>query len=191
METQIINKNISALNSTNDKELLELFVDSDSQLDKSTIRDGLYNLEELLAQTDNHFIGNSDECPLEHTFSDGLYVRKILVPKGILATGRIHKHQHHNMIISGKIVVITEERGREILEAPLVMVSSAGTKRGVFALTDTVWVTVHLNPTNTQNIEELEEMIFAEDYEAYEKHLQNLQFPISKLKKKIIKNLSI
>lgn len=191
MEKELTCKNDSADISVKDSELVELFLDINHDVDKHKVREGLYKLEELLLQTENHFIGNSDECPLKHTFSEGLYVREILVPKGILGTGRIHKHQHHNMIISGKILVITEERGREILEAPLVMISSAGTKRGVFALEDTVWVTVHLNPTNTQDIDELEEMIFADDYPSYERHLEKLKLPLSRLKRKIIKNLSL
>jgi len=35
-----------------------------------------------------------------------------------------------------------------------------------------VWTTVHLNPTNTQDLEELEEEIIAPTYEAYEKFLE-------------------
>ena len=52
------------------------------------------------------------------------------------------------------------------------MISKPGTKRALYAKTELVWTTVHLNPTNTQDLEELEEEIIAPTYEAYEKFLE-------------------
>ena len=63
--------------------------------------------------------------------------------------------------------------GKEELKAPCSMISKPGTKRILYAKTELVWTTVHLNPTNTQDLEELEEEIIAPTYDAYEKFLEN------------------
>ena len=58
------------------------------------------------------------------------------------------------------------------------IVSNAGTKRVVKTLTDTIWVTVHANPTNTTDLNKLEKEIIAESYEEYEKIIayKNMNF---------------
>ena len=52
-------------------------------------------------------------CPLKHTFSDGIYVREITIPAGMFIVGKIHKHDHPNFLLKGKVVVVTEDR-REV-----------------------------------------------------------------------------
>lgn len=106
-------------------------------------------------------------CPLTHSFSSGIYVREISIPAGMLVVGKIHKHDHPNFLLKGDVVVVTED-GVEELSAPMSMISKAGTKRALYAKTDLTWTTIHLNPTNTENIEELEEEIIAPSYEEYE-----------------------
>ena len=71
--------------------------------------------------------------------------------------------------MSGKVEVITEGGGYETLEGPVAMISKAGTKRAVNVLEDSVWITVHHNPTNTQDLKELEKIVIADSYEEYEK----------------------
>jgi hypothetical protein len=111
---------------------------------------------------------NSEKvCPLTHSFSSGIYVREIFIPAGMFVVGKIHKHDHPNFLLKGDVVVVTED-GVEELSAPMSMISKAGTKRALYAKTDLVWTTIHLNPTDTQNIEELEEDIIASSYEEYE-----------------------
>ena len=53
--------------------------------------------------------GDSNICPLEHSFSDGIYVRKIFIPKGVFVVGKIHKHDHPNFLLEGEVSVLTEE----------------------------------------------------------------------------------
>ena len=72
-------------------------------------------------------IGDSDNCPLTHKFAPGVYVREIFIPAGMCVVGKIHKHAHPNFLLKGKVIVITEQGGRELLEAPLSMISPAGT----------------------------------------------------------------
>jgi hypothetical protein len=103
---------------------------------------------------------------LTHRFAEGIYVREIRIPAGTVLTGKLHKHQHPNVLLHGEVLVVTEHGGREHLVAPLVMMSPPGTKRAVLALADTVWITIHANPDNTQDLAVLEDQIIAPDYAA-------------------------
>jgi hypothetical protein len=90
--------------------------------------------------------------------------------------------------LSGTVDVVTEN-GKERLVGPISMISPAGTKRALHSVTDVVWVTVHENPTNTRNLEELEKFVIADSYEEYEKFISEKSQPkflgyIKKLLKK-------
>lgn len=104
------------------------------------------------------------DCPLKHHFAPGCYVREIFIPAGSLVVGKIHKHAHPNMLMKGRVSVLTEEGPKE-LEGPLVMVSPPGTKRVVYAHTDVVWVTVHL--TDETDLEKIEDHVIAKTYDEY------------------------
>lgn len=107
------------------------------------------------------------ELPVQHTFSDGVYAREAFLPAGSMTVGKLHRHGHLNIVSTGKVAVLTEF-GIQLLEGPITFVSKPGTKRVVKALTDTQWTTIHLNPTNTQDLVELEKAIIAESYEELE-----------------------
>lgn len=131
---------------------------------KSAIRDSIMEFESILLEQPNSFVGDSDICPLKHTFSDGIYVREIFIPKGTILTGKIHIHDHPNFLMSGEVEVITETGGVEHLIAPVSMISPKGTKRIVRSIKDSVWITVHSNPTNIQDLSKLEAIIIAKFY---------------------------
>lgn len=154
-------------------------------------RDDLVDMEKAISSVEGAFVGDSKTCPLTHKFSDKMYVREIFIPEGTLLVGKIHKHDHPNFLLKGVVQVVTEDKGGEILEAPLSMISPPGTKRGLLALTDLVWTTVHYNPTNTQDLDELEGFIIAKDYEDYERFLKKENKVVRKIKNKLIKMLSI
>lgn len=91
----------------------------------------------------------------EHYFAPGIYGRKFSMPKGMLVVGKIHKHQHLMMVLKGRAEIITTS-GRSLVEAGHVATSEVGAKRVVLALEDTVFMTVHHNPNNTEDLEEIE-----------------------------------
>jgi hypothetical protein len=82
------------------------------------------------------------EVRTRHYFAHGLYAREILIPKGMLLTGRVHKHEHLNIVSQGDITVWTEE-GMKRVQAPFTIVSKPGCKRVGLAHEDTVWTTIH------------------------------------------------
>lgn len=131
---------------------------------KEITRDDILTLESALAKVPGAVFGDSESMPLKHTFAPGVYVREIFIPKGMILTGKIHRHEHPNFLMSGEVIVVTEFGGREHLKAPLSMISKAGTKRAIIALEDTVWITVH--PTNETDLKKIEEYVIAPSYEA-------------------------
>ncbi len=136
---------------------------------KSEIRKAILNFEDELLKYPNAYVGDSPICPLKHSFSDGIYVREIFIPAGTVVVGKLHKHDHPNFLMSGEVEVITEGEGKQKLVAPLSMISKKGTKRVVHALTDVVWITVHSNPTNTQDLNKLEDIVIAKTYKELDK----------------------
>ena len=97
------------------------------------------------------------ECPLEHTFPDGLYVRKVKMPAGAIFTSRIHACENALFILSGKAVVMSENEGQVIYKAGDNVITKPGTRRLLLILEDTIWATVHPNPDNVQDVPTLEE----------------------------------
>jgi hypothetical protein len=96
-------------------------------------------------------------CPLKHDFGHHLYVRKIIMPAGSKVTSRIHRYRHPYFVLFGKVKVWKDDgRGWEIIEAPFDGMTEPGTRRVLDVLEDTVWITVHYNPTNTEDLDELE-----------------------------------
>jgi len=114
----------------------------------------------------------NDYCELTHYFSPiieefgcAVYGRQLFIPKDTLIIGKIHKHGHLNVILKGKILVTTEF-GQECFEAPHVFVSKFGTKRGVRAVEDTLWLTVHLTTQGSEeHLDEIENEVIAPDYQ--------------------------
>jgi hypothetical protein len=139
--------------------------------DGSNFREQVEYIENLLLNSDSPdiFKGNSDEFPLNHSFSEGIYTREIFIKKGMFVIGKIHKHEHTFFLMKGKLLLCSEEGVKEI-EAPFYGVSSAGTKRVAVALEDTIFVNVHPNPNNIKEIEQLEDSFVVSSYKDYESY---------------------
>lgn len=140
-----------------------------------SIRQGIMDFEAELMKIDGVLIGDNNLCPIKHSFSDGIYVREIFIPKGTALTGKIHKHAHPNFLLEGEVDVITENGGRERLVAPMSMISVAGTKRVVHAITDVRWVTIHKNENNETDLKKLEDEIIAKNYLEYDNFAKGIE----------------
>ncbi|MDO8415484.1 MAG: hypothetical protein Q7S87_04665 [Agitococcus sp.] len=107
-------------------------------------RESLVQLQQRMEQeTHLHIIP-----PVEHAFILGIYSREILIPEGTLVAGRIHKGEHLSVISLGIVQVVeenllTKEIHKKTYMAPCRFHSPAGTKRMVYAISDTVWTTFH------------------------------------------------
>jgi hypothetical protein len=114
-----------------------------------------------------------DQCTLKHYFTPiddkygcCTYAREMTIPKGTLIIGKIHRHEHLNIISKGKVSVSTEF-GTKYLEAPCTFISEVGLKRAVIAEEDTIWTTIHLTKGNCEaDLADIEEEVIAPSYEA-------------------------
>jgi len=84
-----------------------------------------------------------------------MYLRELTIPAGMLMVGKIHKHAHFLMVLKGRAEVVSEF-GRMIVEAGHISVSPPGVKRIVLALEEVQFVTVHVNPTDTEDLTVIE-----------------------------------
>jgi hypothetical protein len=98
-----------------------------------------------------------------HHFSDGVYVREVRREADSLIVGKIHRHGCVNILLEGTLRMEGEFESGEF-HAPQVWVSPPMNKRAVYYVTDCRWMTVHANPTNTQDQGELERLLIADDY---------------------------
>lgn len=103
-----------------------------------------------------------DACPLRHTFADGLYIREMTAPKGMLNVSKLHKTNHPYFILKGDVSVLTEN-GIIRIKAPHSGITKAGTKRIVYFHEDTVWITVHA--TEETDLEKIEDEVIAKTYD--------------------------
>ena len=113
---------------------------------------------------------NSEHFPLKHTFADGIYVRQMSMNPGSVVVGAIHKHLHVWFLLTGHISVVTEENTEDYI-APCYVVATPGTKRVIYANEESIFVNIHKNPTNTQDIQQLEKDIVAKDFKEYEEYI--------------------
>jgi hypothetical protein len=141
--------------------------------DGSNFHEQIERLEQLLIDSGSPdvVVGNSEQLPLKHTFCDGIYIREIIIKKGILAIGKIHKHDHAFFLLKGSLMLFTETGVEEIV-APFYGKSKAGTKRVAIAIEDSVFVNVHPNIDNIEDIQELEEKFVVSSFEEYDKYKQ-------------------
>lgn len=124
-------------------------------------RGKLHALEMALLQNEQA------EIPVKHRFNGGIYAREITIPEGTLLTGRIHKFDHFDIMLSGDVTVSTDSGEVKRLTGLNILEGKAGKKRAGYAHKDTHWITFHCaeerNPEEMYNFltcgsfEELEE----------------------------------
>lgn len=82
------------------------------------------------------------EIPAVGKFINGMYVREIVIPKGTLLTGRVHKYAYLDIMLAGDITVATRDGVRR-MQGYCCMEGVPGRKRAGYAHEDTRWLTVH------------------------------------------------
>lgn len=94
------------------------------------------------------------ELPLTHIFTDGLYIRKAFAPAGAMFTTVHHNTEHPFVLLSGTTEVISND-GASSITGPFMGITKKGTRRVVYAVTDAVYMTVHANPDNLSDPDEI------------------------------------
>jgi hypothetical protein len=98
--------------------------------------------------------------PVKHYFAEGIYAREILIPKGTLVTGRLHRHESIDVVSRGEMSVVNDKGEAGRIVAPCTRFSPPGVKKAGFAIEDTLWTSIHANPTNERDIEAIERAIY-------------------------------
>lgn len=113
--------------------------------------------------------GEKLEMDVKHSFCDGMYIRELLIPKGAILAGKIHRLDCINFVKSGDITVLTEFGLRRV-GAGFMGSSPAGIQKIGHAHEDTVFVNVFR--TDETDITVIEELIASKEHAPVELALQ-------------------
>ena len=91
-----------------------------------------------------------------NVIADGVLARTVLMPKGEIVVGEIHKYESINILVKGELKVWVNGEVKH-LKAPYMIKSNANTRKVAYILEDTVWTSIHR--VNSENLEDIEEEI--------------------------------
>lgn len=107
-----------------------------------------------------------------HHFCKGMYARQLFIPAGTLITGKVHKHEHIFLLLKGDVSLVSEDGTVFRVKAPFFCVSPPGTKRIAYHHEDTVGMNIHVNPTDTHDLAEIESNTVCDSIEDYQKFVE-------------------
>ncbi len=156
---------------------MQLQIDQVKTMDLASAWKAIDRLEEdIAAQPDVVF-----DFPVLNRFTDGLYSRQFLMPKGSLLTSEIHLTQHQYTVMEGVVAVWTPEtQCWTRLDAPYHGITEPGTRRVLYAFEHTVWTTFHpLTPEENEhrNVEKILERLLDKPHRQLHHQLKKEQLP--------------
>jgi hypothetical protein len=95
------------------------------------------------------------ECPVVHHFGPGVYIREVTLPAGTFAVGHEQRHEHLNIMLTGKVAIISDDGSTKILQAPMIFVGKPGRKVGLI-LETCIWQNVYPNTDEERDVDALE-----------------------------------
>lgn len=95
-----------------------------------------------------------------HNFSDGLYAKEIVLPKGAFAVQHKHTYDHLSILAKGKVQVLFEGELSKVFEAPACINIVKNLNHSIMALEDSVWYCVHA--TDETDVEHIDEVLIKE-----------------------------
>jgi hypothetical protein len=123
-----------------------------------SFREAITSAEEILKQSPQVHLD------VAHHFSKGVYARQILMPKGLIITGQVHKTEH--LCIMNGDIDIADENGNFRYTGYHVFNSKPGIKRILATHEDTSFTTIHI--TEETDLDKLEKALVVETYKEYE-----------------------
>lgn len=95
------------------------------------------------------------EDQLEHFHPKGLYGRKQTLAAGTVEVGKVHRRESLTLLLTGELVVVTEDGTRIRHVAPDIWITPVGTQRVICAVKDSEWIGVW--PTERTDLKEIED----------------------------------
>lgn len=93
------------------------------------------------------------DCPVQHHFGPGIYMREGFVPAGTYVMGHAHKREHLNILLKGKLAIIVNGEAK-VIEGPYIFNAKPG-RKFFYAIEDTVLVNAFAaEETDVDKIEE-------------------------------------
>ena len=104
------------------------------------------------------------DIPLEHTFSGGIYIRQIFIPKGTIIMGKRHRYETCNILVSGELsIYMGEGVPMNRIKGPLLFTSKPYTKKLAYCHEDAIFMNIH--PTKETDLEKLEKQFIIPEEE--------------------------
>lgn len=113
----------------------------------------------------NALPGAPGGLPIDQITRDGMVCRAMMIPKGMLLVGKVHKLDCINIVAKGAINLMTEH-GSGRMVAGEQAISPAGTQKIGFATEDTVFINIFR--CDEVSIEGIEEAIAWPSFEAFD-----------------------
>lgn len=107
------------------------------------------------------------QCPVDHHFAPGVYVRSITMRKGQAVIGHEHLTEHVNIVSCGRALVSQNGGPIQEIVGPCIFVSKPGVRKMLVILEDMLFTTIH--PTSETNLEVIEMQTIRKS-EAYLEH---------------------
>lgn len=113
------------------------------------------------------------DCPVQHHFGPGLYMREAFLPAGTYIMGHAHKHESMNIMLKGKMAVIVDGEAK-VIEGPYIFTAGPGRKLA-YIIEDTVFLNAYA--TNETDVDALEEMVVekSDAWKDAQQKAQNMQ----------------
>ena len=147
----------------------EVVLIKDAVIQGPVSREQVMELESAMREMPNQV---DLEQHTQHHFAPGVYVRELFIPADTVLTGKIHRFESMNVLVSGTIRVTTDEGVKE-LTGPKIYNSAPGMKKAAYAVTDTIWLNIH--PTEETDLIKIEEELIAPSFEALENSTMALE----------------
>ena len=103
------------------------------------------------------------ECPVQHHFGPGVYIRECAMPAGAIIVGQYHRQASLNVMLKGRMVLLVDGKA-SVVEAPFMVTSPPG-RKAAYVLEDAVWQNIFA--TDETDIDKLEDM-FVDKHAAIE-----------------------
>lgn len=99
-----------------------------------------------------------EKLPITHTFSGGVYIREMHIPKGIFIIGKRHRHETCNILLKGTLSVCIDN-GKvgpvNKINGPVVLTSEPMVRKIAYCHEDAVFLNIH--PTEETDIDKIED----------------------------------
>lgn len=147
--------------------MYDLVVVDGKALSKPEIRQKIIELEYRLKQAfaSGELTDLTKDLEVENLFIPGGYLRKLTIPQHAVIVGKTHTVPAFNLVLKGKICVITES-GMKTFEAGDTFVSQTGIKKVGYTFEETIWANIFV--TEKTDVDDIIDSVSINDVETVE-----------------------